>query len=110
MQGTLGPKVAKTFHNAERGNPLSPYAGPAAFVAPGAAVSILYMATLGSLLTFSAGRALAVYFQAKAAPAEAAAVNGGRSVLLEAELSASLIADDFEPPGVGQHGRGWRKP
>ena len=72
--------------------------GPAAFVAPGAAVSILYMATLGSLLTFSAGRALAVYFQAKAAPAAgpAAAGKGVGSMLLEAELSASLLAEGGE--------------
>jgi len=61
LQGTLGPKVAKTFKSAIRLDPS--YAGPAAFIAPAAAVAILYCATIGTLLTFTVGRVLAVYFQ-----------------------------------------------
>jgi hypothetical protein len=63
LQGTLGPKVAKTFAKAAHHD--ASYLGPSVFIAPAAAVSILYCATLGTLLTFTAGRVLAVYFQEK---------------------------------------------
>lgn len=61
LQGTFGSKVAKTFQAAATRNPT--YLGPADFVAPAAAVSILYCATIGSLLTFTIGKSLAAYFQ-----------------------------------------------
>ena len=63
LQGTLGPKVAKTFTAASSALGDKSYALPAVFIAPAAAVAILYCATIGTLLTFTAGRVLAVYFQ-----------------------------------------------
>lgn len=56
LQATLAPKMAKTFR---AGN----YDAAAAFIAPSAAIAILYMSTIGSLLTFSAGAVLARHFQ-----------------------------------------------
>jgi len=56
LQASLPSKLSKTF---KAGN----YGAAAAFVGPAAAIAILYMATLGSVLTFSAGSFLATYFQ-----------------------------------------------
>lgn len=89
LQGTLGPKVGKTF--AKAAEKLDPsYGPPSQFVAAGAAVSILYMATIGSLMTFSAGVVLAQYFQKQAAAAEGAAT--GESADGLAELGEPLVA------------------
>jgi len=56
LQASLPSKLAKTYRAGK-------YTAAAAFVGPAAAIAILYMATLGSLLTFSAGSFLATYFQ-----------------------------------------------
>lgn len=61
LQGSLGPKLAKTFSNAQAVD-LS-YLGPSQLVAPTAAIAILYMATVGSMLTFTIGKVLAVHLQ-----------------------------------------------
>jgi hypothetical protein len=63
LQGTFGPKLATAFAAAAAGLDAS-YAGPAAFVAPAAAVAILYCATAGTILTFTVGAAAARVIQA----------------------------------------------
>jgi len=58
LQASLPVKLSKTIAAAHFG-------AAAAFVGPAAAIAILYMATIGSLLTFSVGTLLATYFQNK---------------------------------------------
>ena len=56
LQASLGPKLSSPFRAAGA-------TSAATFVAPAAAIAILYCATFGSLLTFTVGKSIAVYFQ-----------------------------------------------
>jgi len=58
LQASLPVKLSKTIAAAH-------FSAAASFVGPAAAIAILYMATIGSLLTFSVGTLLATYFQNK---------------------------------------------
>lgn len=78
LQGTLGPKVAKTFAAAAK--TVSPtYLAPSLFVGPAAAVSILYCAALGTILTFLIGKPIAQHLQDQA-EAAGGGNGGGKSV------------------------------
>lgn len=63
LQASLGPKVAATFSTLVKTGGQPAYYGPSVFVAPSAAVAILYTATIGSVLTHSVGHALATHLQ-----------------------------------------------
>ena len=56
LQASLSPKLPPIFKKVGASS-------PAFFVAPASAIAILYAATLGSLLTFTAGHVIAKYFQ-----------------------------------------------
>jgi hypothetical protein len=64
LQGTLGPKLQKSFAAVAKTLDVG-YAGPAVFVAPASAVAILYCATIGTLLTHTVGLGIARHFQAQ---------------------------------------------
>jgi len=89
LQASLPVKLSKTFK-------AGGHTAAAAFIGPAAAIAILYMATLGSLLTFSAGSLLANYFQkqedAKAKPIEQDAT--------EAEMCVPKTPTKGVPPGT----------
>ena len=57
LQASLGPKLTTTFS-------AGGYISSAGFVAPSSAVSILYAASIGSMLTHTVGFRLAQFFQA----------------------------------------------
>lgn len=58
LQASLGPKMGKTLT-------LAGWKAAGSFVGPASAIAILYMATIGSFLTFSVGTIVAKYFQDK---------------------------------------------
>ena len=69
LQASLGPKLTAPFKTAGA-------LGASTFVAPAAAIAILYCATIGSLLTFTAGKAIAVYFQEQPTPGAPLPIGG----------------------------------
>jgi len=100
LQGTLGPKVAKTFAAAAKS--LDPtYASPAAFVAPAAAVAILYCASIGTVLTFLVGKGIARHFQDQAEEGKSAApTQASRSE--DATTATVLLEEEARAPSAGQ--------
>lgn len=81
LQAALGPKVAVTFAESEDKS----YRAPAAFIAPAAAVSILYCATVGMYLTNTVGKALALYFEDQEKEAQSAS-NGQLKHIFDGQL------------------------
>jgi len=58
LQGTLGPKLATLFKGGG-------FTGAANFIAPSSAIAILYAATFGNILTYSAGYAIIKHLEAQ---------------------------------------------
>jgi len=79
LQASLGPKMAHTLS-------LAGWTVAGSFVGPAAAIAILYMATIGSLLTFSVGTFVATYFQAMEPKADPA--------------SQKLVTDEMKKDGT----------
>jgi hypothetical protein len=96
LQATLGPKLAKTFGDAS-----PPFTGASLFIAPSCAIAILYTATFGNLLVYSAGYALTKVLDAQEitdhAEAEAAA---------EKAAAPAAAAEGAGAEGPGAEGAG----
>lgn len=96
LQGTLGPTTGALLIAASMTN--KAYLGPAAIVASASAVTILYCATIGTLLTFTVGRAMAAHLEAQqGAAAIQPDAEGGRALPLEDRPRPRLVASCLAP-------------
>jgi NhaP-type Na+/H+ or K+/H+ antiporter len=94
LQGTLGPKLATLFK-------AGGFTGAANFIAPSSAIAILYAATFGNILTYSAGYAIVKHLEAQevadlaefgAKEASGEAAGAAKPVLEQAAAPAELAA------------------
>ena len=99
LQASLGPKLTSTFS-------AGGFVSAAGFIAPSAAVSILYAASIGSTLTHTAGFALAKYLQAHESGNNAASerklpVAGGEGSPKAPEAKALVFGEGGEASKEG---------